>query len=156
MWLFPDKHFLVCFVTTMKNLLQMPVLTRSIYGTFATVFLLTLLVAAILPGCQKGPSLAGTWEMDAYFINHNDASRDMKVSWVINSDGTMEQTIVYPGDLIERHEAAWTLAGDKLTIGYPHNGSTVMWTVVLLDGERLEIEHTRPGFFVERGFHRKR
>lgn len=134
----------------------MPVLNRSIYGTIATVFLLTFLFAATLPGCQTGPSLAGTWEMDAYFINRNDAIEDMKVSWVINSDGTMEQTIVYPGDLVERHAANWTLGEGKLTIKYPHNGTTVLWTVVLLDGERLEIEHTRRGFFVERGFHRKR
>lgn len=111
-----------------------------------------LLMAA---SCANDMQLHGTWIMDAYSINRNDASHEMDMIWVIHSDGTMEQTITYPGGVIDQNTANWELSDNQLTIHYPHNNTSVLWVIDAFDGERLEVAHTRPGFYVQRGFQKQ-
>lgn len=79
----------------------------------------------------------------------------MDLIWVLHSDGTMEQTITYPGGVIDQNTASWELSDNQLTIHYPHNNTSVLWTIDVFDSDRLEVAHTRPGFYVQRGFQKQ-
>lgn len=95
--------------------------------------------------------LTGTWEMTEYRINSFDEHEAIKVTWTFGKDGSFTQVIKYTGKDVS-DSATWELSNDeKLIIAYPNN-ITVQWDIVFRDETTLRLEHTTPGFFVERGF----
>lgn len=121
-----------------------------------TKLLSTLLLAysilfAITCSNNSNDLLTGSWEMTEYRINSFDEHEDIKVSWTFSKDGSFTQLIKYPGNDVS-NSATWELSNDKkLIITYPNN-TIVQWDIVFRDETTLKLEHTTPGFFVERGF----
>lgn len=105
-------------------------------------------------GCKQAneKNLAGTWKMTVYRINHNDEHKDIKVTWRLKEDGSLQQVINYSGQEVPE-SASWKLLGDTaLQILYPDNQQEVTWKIVKLNASTMSLEYTIPGFFVERSF----
>ena len=116
--------------------------------------LLLLLLFTNISSCKNNHQdyLPGTWEMTEYRINHFDEHEDIEVTWTFMEDGTFSQLITYP-----RHEVPesgiWVMQDEQtIMIEYPHNNMKVEWKIVYIDNALLKVEHTTPGFFVERSF----
>jgi len=105
-------------------------------------------------GCspKNKEDLAGTWKMTAYRVNHNPRQEDIKVTWNLKENGSLEQEINYSGQVV-KESAHWKLLGDTaLQIVYPGKQTEVIWRIVSLATSSMSLEYTIPGFFVERSF----
>lgn len=120
----------------------------------AIFIIVSMSLLSLFWGCsqQKDKVLTGTWEMITYRINHNDEHKDIKVIWKMKKDGSMQQVMNYTGaDITE--PATWSVMGDSvLRIIYSDSQREVNWKIVSLEASAMSLEHTIPGFFVERSF----
>ena len=123
------------------------------YGSYIITYLSFISLLAIF-GCKSNNNefLPGTWEMTEYRINHFDEHDDIEVQWAFLKDGSFSQLITYP-----RHEVSesgkWIMKDEKtILIEYTHNNTKVEWKIIHLNVSLLKVEHTTPGFFVERSF----
>lgn len=97
--------------------------------------------------------LEGNWEMTSYRINHDDESDEIQVYWEFGADGSFGQRIVYATHETNEH-GEWKLSDDEqwLIISYPRNRTEVEWEIKHMDDTLIQLEHSIPGFFVERSF----
>lgn len=128
-----------------------PLLIAS-FQKFSLIF--AFFIFFFLAGCKQAneKNLEGTWKMTVYRINHNDEHKDIKVTWQLKEDGSLQQVINYSGQEVQE-SARWKLLGDTaLQILYPDNQQEVTWKIVKLNASSMSLEYTIPGFFVERSF----
>jgi len=123
-------------------------------GSHIIKLILLLILPLIFFSCEsnKPDLLPGTWEMTEYRINHFDEHKDINVKWQFNADGTFSQEIRYPNyEVVE--SGKWTLLnGESIQMDYTQNNMKVEWKIVYINETLLKVEHTTPGFFVERSF----
>ena len=125
--------------------------TLSAKSMTTTLLLAFTLLFAVSCNNSK-ESLTGTWEMTEYRINSFDEHESVKVFWTFEKNGNFSQTIKYPGKE-EQETATWTLVDpETLKISYQANRMEVTWKIIYMDKATLKVEHTTPGFFVERSF----
>lgn len=124
----------------MKNIINSTVL-------FSFILILFL-------GCnRKSDILIGTWEMDVSYVNGVREKENYPLTLYLFDDATFRQVIQYPSNK-EDVKGEWVYDDKKNTLNlkYIYTGSNVMWSVVKLEKERLELNHRTQGFFVERTF----
>lgn len=126
---------------------------NSFNRKFSYLLVFTLLVF-LYSSCynDKQDLITGTWEMTGYRINHFDEHDEIKVTWRFGKEGDFHQLIKYPG--YEASETAvWTRKDEQfIQISYTASDNEVEWMIIHLDDSILQIQHTTPGFFVERSF----
>ncbi len=115
------------------------------------LFLLSLLVAS----CSGSKSeLAGTWQLSASKLNQVVEEGYTPLTWTFKDNGRFVQimnlvddTLIREGDFTyDRNEGELQLHFDT------GSNRDVLWVVVHLDEEKLMVEYTGYGFFVEREF----
>ncbi len=125
-------------------------LTRTISIVSLTFFLITACSE------QKVQPLEGHWQMTSYRINYEDEPDEIKVHWQFNADGSFSQRIIYTTHETKEN-GNWHLSEDiaSLTITYPRSNTQVEWAIIHLSDSLIRLEHTTPGFFVERSFEKQ-
>jgi hypothetical protein len=121
------------------------------------MFMILHLLIPFFWGCThiNENDLTGTWEMTEYRINHFDEHEDIEVQWNFLKDGAFSQLITYPQNEV-RESGSWVMKDEQtILIEYPHNNMKVEWKIVYIDSALLKVEHTTPGFFVERSFRKQ-
>lgn len=113
----------------------------------------------ITSGCNSMTSdtkLEGNWEMTTYRINHQEEPDEIRVFWKFDADGSFGQRIVYATHETNE-QGEWKLSDDEqwLIINYTRNKSVVEWEIKHIDDTLIQLEHTIPGFFVERSFKKR-
>lgn len=121
---------------------------------------LAIIVFLMLSGCSNSNDLIkGQWLMDSYFVNGvgQEQDRGVTLKWTFLEDGTFRQLREHQLGR-EELKGTWTIDENtnSLLMFYPSTQVEVLWTVVKLEKDLLEVSHTTPGFFVERGFKRHR
>jgi hypothetical protein len=120
-----------------------------IIKSIAIIFSLTLIAAC----ADKKDLITGEWVMDWYFLNGEGQDQPTTLKWTFMDDGSFRQLIENSNGR-EELKGNWTLDEDSdlLVMYYTSTRTEVLWSIVKLERGFMEVNHTIPGFFVERGF----
>jgi len=120
-----------------------------IIKSIAVIFTVVLIFACV----NKKDMITGEWVMDWYFLNGEGQDQSTTLKWSFLEDGSFRQLIE---NLNGREELKgnWSLDEDSdlLVMYYTSTRTEVIWSVIKLERGFMEVNHTTPGFFVERGF----
>lgn len=124
---------------------------RFVVGGFIA---LSLGILFLFQRCSAGldSDIVGTWEMTKYHINKFNEHKGIEVAWSFEKSGTFSQVIQYPNMEVDA-EGTWLIRNDSTILIIYHNKmNEVEWKIAYLDESSLQVEHTTPGFFVEKAF----
>jgi len=119
---------------------------------------LAIIAFLLLPGCNnKNDLLTGRWVMDSYRVNGivQEQKQVITMQWTFLEDGTFRQLREHPHGR-EELQGTWAIDAETntLIIFYSSTRMEVLWNIINIESGLLEVNHTTPGFFVERGFKR--
>lgn len=102
---------------------------------------------------NKKDMITGEWVMDWYFLNGEGQDESTTLKWTFLDDGSFRQLIENSNGR-EELKGNWALdeGSDLLVMYYTTTRTEVKWSIVKLERGFMEVNHTIPGFFVERGF----
>ncbi|HSV75940.1 MAG TPA: hypothetical protein VLH37_02805 [Bacteroidales bacterium] len=118
---------------------------------FFAVFALLLLT-----NCNNNENLIlGQWEMELSVINGVKQDNEPALTWTVIKNGSFRQVMGFPHGT-EELTGVWSIDenANTLLMVYTETQTEVLWAIVKLEGDLLEVTHTRPGFIVERRFKR--
>lgn len=120
-----------------------------IIKSIAVIFTVVLIFACV----NKKDMITGEWVMDWYFLNGEGQDQSTTLKWSFLEDGSFRQLIENPNGR-EELKGNWSLDEDSdlLVMYYTSTRTEVIWSVIKLERGFMEVNHTTPGFFVERGF----
>lgn len=110
---------------------------------------MTLVFACV----NKKDLITGEWIMDWYFLNGEGQDQSTTLKWTFLDDGSFRQLIENSNGR-EELKGNWSFDEDSnlLVMYYTSARTEVIWSIVKLERGFMEVNHTTPGFFVERGF----
>ncbi len=117
-------------------------------------FFYILILFSAIKGCTgKENQMVGRWVMEWNFVNGQGQNNGTTISWTFLKDGTFIQSMELANDR-EDMKGNWRFEKklNELIMFYTATQMEVKWTVVKLEKDTMEVNHTIPGFFVERQF----
>ncbi len=95
----------------------------------------------------------GRWEMKSSFVNGTSDSKGQTLIWTLFEDGEFLQ-FLDDNEGAEELKGNWRLNDDEsaLILHYQTTGQDVLWKIIEMDENAMNLEYTTKGFLVERRF----